>query len=105
LLRRKDGIQKPVIDIDASWVVCRCTNVTYDMRVIALMRLSLLFIKKGCHVNIIFDGSTRHHTKRSTIERKVDCHRTKVDYHVLKFDLTRMHNDLKYIRDEEEKIQ
>jgi hypothetical protein len=102
-LQRKSGIQKPVIDIDASWVVRCSTNITYDMRVISLMRLVVLFILKGCHVNIIFDGNTRHHTKRSTIKRKVDCHRTKVDYHVLKHDLSQMYTDLNNITCKEEK--
>jgi hypothetical protein len=93
----------PVVDIDASWVVRRACNLSYDMRVMSLMRLSVLFMKKGCRVNIIFDGNKRHHSKKSTIKRAVDCYRNKIDHHVLKFDLSRMYEEINTTDTEEQK--
>jgi hypothetical protein len=55
-----------------------------NTRVNNLMRLCLIFVRNCCRINIVFDGTKRHHSKRSTIKRTVDCYRNKVDYHVAK---------------------
>ena len=80
--RRKDDCtstgsiirDKPVIDVDASWVVRRFQNMSYDMRVFSLIKICLLFTASGCCVNIVCDGEKRHHSKRSTTKRSVDCY-------------------------------
>jgi predicted DNA-binding protein YlxM (UPF0122 family) len=80
-LRRLSDVGGPIVDIDASWVVRRCGNMSYDMRVATLLQLCLLFVNSGCRVVIVFDGTTRHHSKRSTTKRTADCHRLKIDFH------------------------
>jgi hypothetical protein len=102
-LRRLDYPGRPIVDIDASWVIRRCTRISYDMRVLTLMRLSLLLIKKGCRVNIVFDGNNRHHSKRSTTKRTIECYVNKIDYHESKFELSHQCEQVKLISDEEEK--
>jgi hypothetical protein len=67
------------------------------------MRLSLLFIKNDCRVNIVFDGVTRHHTKRSTTKRIVDCYRTKIDMQVAKCELLSLSEQHKYANTDEQK--
>ena len=78
-------IVRPMIDIDASWLIRRCVNMSFDQRVNSLIRLCLLFINNGCCVCIICDGPVRHHTKRSTTKRLVDCYRNKIDFRLKKF--------------------
>jgi hypothetical protein len=102
-LRRLDDDNGPVVDVDASWVVRRVSCCTYDMRVISRMRLCLLFIRHGCRVNIVFDGVTRHHSKRSTTKRTVDCYRTKIDMHVAKCELIFVSDEHKHETTEERK--
>ena len=64
------------------------------------MRLSLKFIKNGCRVNIVFDGTRRHHSNRSTTKRFVEFFRNKVDYHFDKCNLLSMIEDAKYLENE-----
>jgi hypothetical protein len=88
-LRRAGENGGPVVDVDVSWVVRRCSStMSYDMRVTTLMRLALLFLKNGCRVNLIFDGEQRHHTKRATTKRKVDALKNRIDCQVLKCQLS-----------------
>ena len=84
----------PVIDIDASWIVRRYMNVSDDCRINYLMKLCLLLLKEGCCVNIVCDGDKRHHTKRSTTKRLVDCYRNKMDYHLMKCKLSSLVDDV-----------
>jgi hypothetical protein len=93
-MRRLSDTSGPVVDIDASWVVRRANNMSYDMRVSSLIRLCVLFINNG-RVNVVFDGTTRHHTKRSTTKRTVDLYWAKVDYHVYKCELSSLVEDRK----------
>ena len=78
----------PVVDIDASWVIRRIGNTSVAFRVTYLLQLCCLLIKNGCCVNIVCDGDRRHHSKRSTTKREVDCYRNRVDYHFLKCKLS-----------------
>jgi hypothetical protein len=103
-MRRLQDPGGPVVDVDASWVVRRCTNMSYDMRVSSMMRPCLKFINSGCRVNIVLDGVTRHHTKRSTIKRMIDCHCGKVDFHINKCELSELIEEKKTLISQEEKI-
>ena len=78
----------PVVDIDASWVIRRIGNTSVAFRVTYLLQLCCLLIKNGCCVKIVCDGDRRHHSKRSTTKREVDCYRNRVDYHFLKCKLS-----------------
>ena len=90
-LRRAGENGGPVVDVDVSWVVRRCcTSMSYEMRVTMLMQLALLFIKNGCRVNLVFDGTQRHHTKHATSKRKIELLKNKVDCQVLKCQLSMM---------------
>jgi hypothetical protein len=101
-LRRLLDPGAPVVDIDASWVIRKYPNLSYDMKVTQLMRLCMLFVHNKCRVNIVFDGTTRHHTKRATTKRYVDAYRTKVEYQVGKGLLSRLNDQLKSTTDDEE---
>jgi hypothetical protein len=95
LLRRLHDLGQPCVDVDASWVVRKFFNLSYDDRVTQLMRLCMVFIWKGCRVNIVFDGTTRHHSKRATTKRYVDGYKTKIEYQVARGALSNLNNSLK----------
>jgi hypothetical protein len=95
LFRRLHEHGVPVVDIDASWVIRKHTNISFDMRITQLMRLSMVFIKNGCRVNIVFDGINRHHSKRSTTKRYVDGNRSKIEYQVGRGTLSTLNAELK----------
>ena len=94
----------PVIDIDASWIIRRYLNVSDDCRINYLMKLCLLLMNEGCWVHIVCDGEVRHHSKRATTKRLVDCYRNKMNYHLLKCQLASSENDCTDVTDIRKKL-
>ena len=94
--RRSSNIDvRPVIDIDASWVIRRFCSYPLSMRLNYLMSMCMLFILDGCCVYIICDGEHRCHTKRATTKRTADLHRQSLNYHSSKCKLPCMMEQMK----------
>jgi hypothetical protein len=68
----------PSIYIDASWIVHSCT---VDDRVGYLLRLSSFLVESGFRIVIVCDGSTRHHSKRSTTKRVTETYEARILLH------------------------
>jgi hypothetical protein len=68
----------PTIYVDASWIVRSCT---VDDRVGYLMRLCAFLVESGFRIVIVCDGSTRHHSKRSTTKRITESFESRILLH------------------------
>jgi hypothetical protein len=68
----------PTIYVDASWIVRSCT---VDDRVSYLVRLSSFLVESGFRIVIVCDGSSRHHSKRSTIKRVAESYNARICLH------------------------
>ena len=77
---------RPCIDVDASWIV-RSVTVIPQNRESYLWQLCLFLSCNGFDVFIVCDGDVRHHSKRTTTERKAKSHWNRVEYHKLKCEL------------------
>jgi hypothetical protein len=104
-LRRAGETGGPVVDFDVSWIIRRSSTMPYDVRIISMIRLAILFISHGCRVFFIFDNNDRHHSKRSTIRRTVDAYQNRIECHFLKCDLTVLSQQQTTTEDEEKQKQ
>jgi hypothetical protein len=62
----------PCIDVDCSWIIRGFGRGEIDCRVRMLVNIAMCFVNVGFHVNLVCDGTKRHHSKRSTIQRKAE---------------------------------
>jgi hypothetical protein len=70
--------RRPTLYVDASWIIRSCTT---EARVGYLLRLCAQFVKVGFRVVVVCDGSTRHHSKRSTTKRLAEAYKNRIYLH------------------------
>jgi hypothetical protein len=104
---------RPSIDIDVSLLVRTRGNVNLKSNTDYLINFSLVLIQTGFNVMLVFDGNTRHHSKRVTIQRSADAKRKKIELVIRKAELMRVAehrrtldsiDERKKLGDEEEQI-
>ena len=110
--RKKTNRVRPVIDLDASWIIRHLTS-SYDARVSYLFRLSRTLRNVGFDVYIVLDGEERHISKRASISRQARLFEKKNNIKLLKTNLmditSRIHSStdnglLNYLIYEKQKI-
>jgi hypothetical protein len=97
-----DIIPLPTIDIDASWVIRSCYNMS-GSQVGYLCRLALFLCNNGFDVVVVCDGDTRHHSKQATMKRMADCYRDMISIRKNRLLINEMNDRIENTNDIAEK--
>ena len=87
---KKQYRNKPIVDIDASWIVRKAYDQSKEDRINYLFNICFILIKENIDVLIICDGPDRHHSKRATIRRAAEVQKNKIKLILNKTKLARL---------------
>jgi hypothetical protein len=79
--------KRPSIDIDVSLLIRNRGNPNIKSNSTYLINFATLLIDIGFNVMMVFDGNTRHHSKRVTSQRLADNKRKKIEIVIRKAEL------------------
>jgi hypothetical protein len=89
----KDRSSRPIIDVDASWLYRKFLYKSKSSCCLPLLiRFCCYFTTLGFDILLICDGSTRHHSKRATVERRSATKRSQHTLYTTKLKLVEISN-------------
>ncbi len=100
---RRDGQDKPTIDIDVSYVYRKLFYKDNHSRINYIMSICDVLCKSGSRVVLVCDGSVRHHSKRASVQRQVERYKTKVQLYQTRCELMQVIKSISLATTETEK--
>ena len=100
---RRDGQDKPTIDVDVSYVYRKLYNKDNYSRISYIMSICDVLCKSGSRVVLVCDGSVRHHSKRASVQRQVARYKSKVELYQTRCELMQIIKNISVAKTEEEK--